>query len=143
MASRAGDILMSALEGESGRVVIEQRRLPLIGAVTRLAFFLSVTKLVCVWILMTIPAFLRCFGEVYVAHREFKIRWSVAIGAGYCAMRTRQWKRGCVMIELRQILPLLRRVACTAPKQVTVRISRIHSRDELPVMHIFVTGCAA
>jgi hypothetical protein len=48
--------------------VFEDRRPPLVSVVTRFAFFLSVTKLVGMWIRMTISAVLRGSQEIYMAH---------------------------------------------------------------------------
>lgn len=105
---------MSAFEGKAGRVMIEKRRLPHIRVVARLALVLSIAELIGMRIFVTITATCRSFREVYMAHRQLKIWRLVAIGAGYCAMRSRQRKRRCVMIKLREVLPLLRRVASPA-----------------------------
>jgi len=59
---------MPTLEWKACGVVFEDRRPPLVSVVTRFAFFLSVTKLVGMWIRMTISAVLRGSQEIYMAH---------------------------------------------------------------------------
>ena len=94
------------------------------------------------WILMTIGASHRRFGEVYVTHRELKVRRFVAISAANRAMRSRKREAGCVMIELRRILPFLCRVARSTAERVPTCLSCIHATGKLAMMNILMAGYA-
>jgi len=98
---------MPAPEWEPCGVVFEGRWLPLVCVVTRLALFPSITKLIGMWILMTISTFLRGFREIHMTHCQLEVWWLMTVRTRHCTMRSGKWKLGVFMIEPRHVFPLL------------------------------------
>ena len=107
VASRAGDILMAALERECRLLVIEKRRLPLVAVVAGGAVAAARPKLVSVGVLVALAASDRSALELNVQQGEFHVRRLVAIDAGHGTMRALQREFRPLVVEFRQIFPFL------------------------------------
>lgn len=115
---------MSPLQRESCLLMIEKGWTPLVGVVARITLLRALAELLCMGVFVAIAAPFRSFCEVYVSHRQLEVRWFVAVCTSHTAMRSQQWKACGVMVELRQILPLLCRVAGLATKLLAVCAAR-------------------
>ena len=93
-------------------------------------------------VFVAFTAFLRGFCEIRMAHRQFQIWWPVAFCARHGPVRSYKRESRRVVIELRQILPLPRRVARLTAQGFPFPIVHYHSFCKLPVMHILVTSRA-
>lgn len=91
---------------------------------------------------MTIAAIDGGFREVDMPHVQLHGGRLVAVDAGNGAMQAQERELCLSMIEPGQIFPLARGVASLATERFTGRIEHCHSLRKLPLMHIFMAGCA-
>ena len=142
VACGAGYVFVPALEREVRRVVVEKRGLPLIAVVAPRAVILLRAELVGMRIFV---AFVASFGRVNEAHmhkRALKVRRLMAIRAGDGAMRAHERELCGVVVEVRQLVPVLCVVADFATVHRVVARCR-HSFVELAPVHVFMTRGAA
>lgn len=137
----APDILVrSAQRKLCSPIMIEQRRLPLLAVVTvHAGRDLPFGELLSMDIVMALFALHRRGLEIHVAKLGFKIRRLVAIHAGCGAMRSQQGERGLRMVESRQFLPRLCRVARFTSRRRAIPTLALHTLLELPLVWILVT----
>jgi len=138
-------ILVRACQRKLGSLVmIKERGLPLGDAVavgTGCDSF-GLGELTAVNILMAVFAFRRSLGEINVEELGFKVGRFVAIDTRDRTMRTEQSELGAVVIEAREVFPILGGVAGFATDGRTVSAESLHALGELPVVRIFVAGRA-
>ena len=120
VAGRAGDILVSAFEGECCLFMIEERWLPLVAVMATAAVVSAYAKLICMRILVALAASNGCRCEIDVDHRQFHVGRFVAVGAGRGAMRALQWELRLRVVEFRHVLPFLGGVAGLATQRLTL-----------------------
>jgi len=123
--------------------VIEQSGLPLRAVMARdAARNAALGELFAVDIFVTAFTLGRRGLEIDVRQLGFQIRRSVAIRAGGGAMRSNERKICLGMIESRQLVPRLGRVAGFAARRLTVRSRAAHPLLELSFVRIGVAGRA-
>lgn len=95
-------------------------------------------KLIAVRVLVTIAAVYGGLREVDVLDRHFQVGWLVAIRTAHRSMRSDQREARLRMIKLRQVFPLLRRMARFAAQGTAGGIMYRHPLCKLPMMDIFM-----
>ena len=143
VAGRTGHILVAALERKRRLLVIEERWLPLVAVVATCAVVPTRAKLVRVRILVALAAGNRGRCELNVEHGKFHVRRLVAVGTSRGSMRAFERELRPSVVELRQILPFLGRVAGFAAQWLALGIQPRHALGELPFVNILVTTGAA
>lgn len=138
VASRAGHILVPALERKRGLLMVKEGRPPLITVMTRGAIAPSRSKLVRVWVFVALTASTGRSGEANVFQRQLHIRRFMTIGAPDGAMRAHECKARPRMIKFRQILPFLRGMAGLATKCLARRVPARHALGELAMMNVLM-----
>lgn len=143
VASGAGNILVSAFQGERRLLVIEEGRLPSVAVVAGSAVVRLRIELPCMRVLVTLAAIFAGIAEVNMGHGQFHVRRLVALGACHGAMRADERKiRGCV-VELCQVLPFPGGVTGQASEHLAAGVANGHALCELAPVHVVVTTCAA
>ncbi len=67
----------------------------------------------------------------------------MAPGTVHCAVRANKAKSGRVMIELRNVLPCLRVVACFTTGGLAATAHSLHARRELATVRVGMAGCTS
>ncbi len=135
-------ILMSTLKWKDSLIVIEQRRPPFVGIVTRCAVIGARAKLIGVRVFVALAARHGGFFELNVHQGQLHVRRLVAVGAGNGAMRTYQGKPRARMIELDDVVPALGRMADLATKRFACAVALCHALGKLALVDVFMTGGA-
>ena len=143
MAAGTADVFVRARQFERrALVVIEKRGLPLGSVVTVGARGIAVGfgELTAMNIGMAFLALRRGLGEVHVDELHFQVRRPVAVDATYGAMSAGESELGPVMIEVRDVLPVLGGMASFAAGRSTVAAERLHALGKLATVRVLVTG---
>jgi len=138
----AGDVLMSALEGESGLLVVEERGLPLVAVVAGGAVALPRGELAAMRIFMALAAGLWSFVEFHVKQGPLQVRRLVAIRAVHGPMRADKREFRCGVIEILHVVPILCGVAGFATQRFALGVALLHALGKLAVVDVLMT-CGA
>lgn len=145
MAVAAADVFVRSRQREGcALVMIEKRGLPLGGIVTVGAggAALRLGKLTAMNVGMAFLALGRGLGEVHVDELHFQVRRTVAVDASYGAMGADESELGSVVIEARDVLPVLGGMADFAAGWSAVAAERFHALGKLATVRVLVTGGA-
>jgi hypothetical protein len=106
------------------------------------AIIRPLAKLIRVRILVTIAAAFGRFCEVDMAHRHLEIRRLVTVRAINGAMRSDQREVRAFVMEFREVLPDLRRMACLATQFGAFGSVGRHAFCKFSFMYVVMTRCA-
>lgn len=145
MAGGTADVLVRPRQCESrALVMIEKRGLPLGGVVTVGAGDIAprLGELTAMNVGMAFLALRRGPGEVHVDELHFQVRRTVAVDASHGAMCAEESEPGPVVIEARDVLPVLGGMAGFAAGGCAVAAERPHALGKLATVRVLVAGGA-
>lgn len=121
MAGSASHLLVCSLQRKDGFLVVERSGAPL-GALMAIQTTCDALarKLSAMSILMALLTHFRGLPEISVPESPFQVRRTVTFGALHSTVRTCQRELGSRVVELTQIAPGLRGMACLATGGVSV-----------------------
>jgi len=134
---------VASLEREFRLFMIEKGRLPLVAVVAGGAILAASPELFGVRVLMALATCCGGARKLNMQHCQLHVRRLVAIGTGHGSMRTYQRKLCTLVVEFREILPFLGRVAGLAAKRLAKSIVCSHSFGKLAFMNVLMASGAA